>query len=51
MNSLESHLTVATNGSGQNSVYTSDRKQQNFDNSVFFSITKTTKDVYLVGTQ
>lgn len=50
MNSLESHLTVETDG-GQNSVYTSDRKQQNFDNSVFFSITETTKDVYLVGTQ
>jgi len=50
MNSLESYLTVETDGGGQTSLYTSDRKQQNSDNSVFFSITET-KDVYLVGTQ
>lgn len=49
MISFESHLTVETDGAGQNSVYTSDRKQQNFDNSVFFSITET-KDMYLAGT-
>lgn len=51
MNSLEYHLTIETDGAGQNSVYTNDRKQQNFDNSVFFSITKTTTDAYLVGSQ
>lgn len=51
MNSSESHLTIETDGGGQNNVNTSDRKQHNSDNSVFFSITDPTKDGYLVRTQ
>lgn len=48
MYSSESHLTVETDGGGQN-VYTRNRKQQNLNNSVF--LTDSTKDVYLVRTQ
>lgn len=51
MNSSESHLTIETDGERQNYVYTSDRKQHNFDKFVFLSITDPTKYVNLVRTQ